>query len=222
MKCLMMFFLLLFTTTCYSNTEYGVISLDKEVCYIDSPEKMEVYNIYGSKKCMELSNKCTSVALDNIQYTNVFGPYNEYDIVSADFKTIKDTYKCKEDEHIEVIFNINSTDIMVKLLHVGKNYNELIQVVRFNLNNSKIAFGKAEEDNSINSFRIYNSEKQFGITKKNSTIGIVFKDKVYNLTYNDDLLMLELMLGCYTQSPVDFEKRFEETLKMVQQLYSSK
>lgn len=216
-----MFFLLLFTTTCYSNTEEGVISLDKEVGYIDSPEIMEVYNIYGSKKCMELSSKCASVALDNIQYTNVFGPYSEYDIISPDFKTIKDTYKCKEGEHIEVIFNINSADIMVKLLRVGKNYNELVQVVRFNLNNSKIAYGKAE-DNTINTFRIYNSEKQFGITKKNSTIGIVFKDKVYNLTYNDDFLMLELMLDGYTQSPVDFDKRFEETLKMVQQLYSSK
>lgn len=216
-----MFFLLLFTTTCYSNTEEGVISLDKEVGYIDSPEKMEVYNIYGSKKCMELSSKCASVALDNIQYTNVFGPYSEYDIISPDFKTIKDTYKCKEGEHIEVIFNINSADIMVKLLRVGKNYNELVQVVRFNINNSKIAYGKAE-DNTINTFRIYNSEKQFGITKKNSTIGIVLKDKVYNLTYNEDFLMLELMLDGYTQSPVDFEKRFEETLKKVQQLYSSK
>lgn len=157
---------------------------------------------------------------NDIHYTATFGPYSEYDIASTDLKTIKDSYKCKDKEHIEINFNVDSDNITIKLLRAGNNSKELIRSIRFDSSNFDLAYGKAE-DNTINTFKIYNSENQFLLSKKDDTVIMLLNDKAYTLSYNSDFFMLELALGVVSQSPIDFDKRFESTIKVVSQLYQN-
>ena len=136
-------------------------------------------------------------------------------------KKVEETISAKDDEHFNADFDISNNDITIRLMCIRKNSKELIKSIHFTKTDTNISYGKAE-DGTINTFKIYSSDKQFLISRKDYTILLLFNNgKAYYLSNNGnlDIFLLE-QIGAEIPAPDNFEEDFEKTLKIVQQLYS--